>query len=179
MLRRVLSFAFVLFAAVAVAACNSSRADDEGVPQGLCVGVEGTTYGDGVTEMDVVPIAKIVADPTAYEGKTVRVEGLVLDVCAKRGCWFDIAGENTGEKLRIKVDDGVMVFPMEAKGAYAVAQGVVVVEQLSLEETRERLQQHAAEVGEEFDPARCTVGETLFRIQGTGAVIGTRIKPES
>lgn len=179
MFRRFAVFAPLFLAACSLAACNSSKANDEGLSQSFCVGIEGETYGEGITQTEIVPIAQIVADPMSFEGKTVRVEGLVLDVCAKRGCWFDIAGEKPGEKLRFKVDDGVMVFPVEVEGDHAVAQGVIVVEELSLEQTRERLQHHAEEVGEEFDPERVTAGETLFRLQGTGAVIGKRIEPDA
>nr|MBA2540784.1 hypothetical protein [Deltaproteobacteria bacterium] len=70
-----------------------------------------TSFGAGVTVAETTSIDKILAEPTAWNGKTVRVEGLVVDVCPKRGCWFEMAGEGTGAKLRFKVTDGEMVFP--------------------------------------------------------------------
>lgn len=182
MLRPLTALLFV--ALLALSACSGAQQeadaqhaslDPDGIPKTFCVGVEGKTYGAGISEMSVVSVSDIVADPASFDGKTVRVEGMVTDVCPKRGCWFEIAGENPGEKLRFKVIDGEMVFPMESKGEYAVAQGTVVVDELSLEETRARLQHHAEEMGEEFDPASVTEGEMMFRIQGTGAVIGERM----
>jgi len=129
------------------------------------------TYGAGVEAIESVSISDIAADPEAFDGKTVRVEGMVTDVCSKRGCWIEMAGNAPGEKARFKVKDGEMVFPMSAKGKSAVAQGKVVAQKLSLEETRELEAHYAEEAGREFDPQSITEGKTVFRIQGTGAVI--------
>lgn len=136
--------------------------------------LQGDKYGAGVTVDDpgaIVSIDDLLADPRAYEGKTVRVEGMVTDVCPKRGCWMDLAGSGPGKKLRFKVDDGVMTFPMEAKGAQAVAQGTVAVQTLSLEESREYAAYQAKEYGATVDPASITEPMMIVRIDGTGAVI--------
>lgn len=134
----------------------------------------GKTYGAGVSDVASVSIDEIAKDPHAYNGKTVRVEGMVTDVCPMRGCWFSMAGKEPGNSMRFKVPDGQMVFPMSAKGQHAVAQGKVVTETLSLEQTR-KLEEHLAfEMGKEFDPESITEGRTVFRLQGTGAVIGVK-----
>ena len=132
----------------------------------------GTTYGDGVQGAARVAIADLMADPRAYEGKTVQVEGTVADVCPKRGCWFEMAGQEPGDKVRFKVQDGVMVFPMDAKGKHAVAEGVVVAQTLSLEDTRKYLEYQAKEYGkDDVDPASVTEPMTIIRLDGKGAVI--------
>lgn len=132
---------------------------------------KGDVYGAGVSEMPTVAISEIIADPEAFDGKTVQVEGMVTDVCAKRGCWIEMAGQAPGEKARFKVNDGEMVFPMSAKGKSAVAQGKIVAQKLSLEDTRAMEEHYAKESGREFDPETITEGKTVFRIEGTGAVI--------
>ncbi len=132
-------------------------------------------YGDGVKLEKATPIAKILADPDAYVGKTVRVEGGVLDVCPKKGCWIEIGDEE--QNIRIKVDDGVIVFPTDATGKVAAAQGEVE----SIEMTREKyvgwLAHLAEEKGETFDAASADLGDGPFRmirIKGTGATIEPR-----
>jgi len=132
---------------------------------------EGKIYGEALSLTAGVSITELLADPAAFEGQNVHVEGMVTDVCAKRGCWFEMAGEGTGEKLRFKVEDGVMVFPMDAKGRYAVAEGTVVVNQLTLEETLEHLAHQAEEQGAEFDPSSVTEPLRIVRLDGSGAVI--------
>lgn len=132
---------------------------------------DGTAYGAGVQLTETVPMATILADPQAYAGKSVRVEGTVTDVCPKRGCWFEMAGEAPGQKMRFKVRDGEMVFPMDAKGKHAVAEGVVAVQQLSMEETRQYLEYQAREYGSGVDPASVTEPMTIVRLDGQGALI--------
>jgi Domain of unknown function (DUF4920) len=134
-------------------------------------GQAGTVYGAGVSQTESVAMATLLADPKAYEGKAVRVEGTVTDVCPKRGCWFEMAGEQPGQKMRFKVRDGEMVFPMDAKGKYALAEGVVAVQSLSLEETRQYLEYQAREYGSGVDPASVTEPMTIVRLDGTGALI--------
>ena len=113
-----------------------------------------TKYGAGVGDAPLVKISELLAQPDRYQGKVVRVEGLVTDVCAKRGCWMQLASDKEFQVLQIKVDDGVMVFPLDAKGKMASAEGVF---------TRLEI---PPEPGEASNQPR--IG---YRIQATGAVI--------
>jgi Domain of unknown function (DUF4920) len=131
----------------------------------------GTSLGAGVKLAESTSIDALLADPKAYAGKTVRVEGMIVDVCPKRGCWMDLAGSGAGQKLRFKVVDGEMVFPLEAKGKYALAEGVVAVNELSLEETKEYVAYQHREYGAKRDPATVTEPMSIVRLDGTGAVL--------
>jgi hypothetical protein len=130
----------------------------------------GTAFGAGVKLAEVTPIDAILADPKAYQGKTVRVEGMITDVCPKRGCWFDMAGGGPGKKLKFKVTDGEMVFPVDAKGKHAVAEGVVTVRERSIEESKEYAEYQKKEYGIPYDPATITQPTVSVMIAGTGAV---------
>ncbi|MEJ2204908.1 MAG: DUF4920 domain-containing protein [Gemmatimonadota bacterium] len=131
----------------------------------------GTLYGEPLTLSEVTPISAILDDPESYVGEPVLVEGLVVAVCEMRGCWMDIASDREFEKIQIKVDDGVIVFPMTAEGKTALVEGVVEVLELSYEEALEAARHKAEEHGEEFDPTTVTGPETTYRIRGHGAVI--------
>ncbi len=133
--------------------------------------VAGKVYGKGVSDVPTVHVSKLLAEVETYVGKRVRVEGLVTDVCPMRGCWFNMAGDKPGTQLRFKVRDGVMVFPMSAKGQYAVAEGVVRKIPLTLEQTKKYMAHQAEEKGEKFDPASVTKPTTLVRLDGVGAVL--------
>jgi hypothetical protein len=152
------------------ASATSATRPDKAAPTAQAA-PEGKVYGDGVGAAQSVPIADILADPDAYAGKSVRVEGTVTDVCPKRGCWFEMAGQAPGEKMRFKVRDGVMVFPMDAKGSYAVAEGVVHASELTLEETREYMEYQAKEYGKDIDLDSITEPMTVVRLDGKGAVL--------
>ena len=131
---------------------------------------EGKTFGKGVGGTEVVKVSELVANADKYVGQTVRVEGVVIDVCAKRGCWMDIAGD--GGKVRIKVDDGVMVFPMDAKGKRAIAEGVFTKIEMTPDEARALAKHMEEERGQALDASKAPDAPTvIYQIAGTGAVI--------
>ncbi len=132
--------------------------------------VSGQSFGAGVTLAETASIDAILADPVAFKGKTVRVEGMVLDVCPKRGCWMELAGKEPGHKLKFKVADGDMVFPPESKGKMAVAQGAIAVNELSLQDSKAQAEYEAKEYGKTYDPASITKPMVVVRLDGTGAV---------
>ncbi|MBX3156347.1 MAG: DUF4920 domain-containing protein [Deltaproteobacteria bacterium] len=179
------SILFVLATAVAgaaaVAGCDkgppasanaeTKTAEAPTTPSKTPAPAKAVSLGAGVKVADATPIDKLLADPSAFKGKTVRVEGMITDVCPKRGCWMDLAGDKPGQKLKFKVTDGEMVFPMDAKGKWAVAEGVVAVRELSLEETKAKAEYEAKEYGKTYDPASITGPSLSIRIDGTGAQI--------
>ena len=96
---------------------------------------------------------------------------MVTAVCEKRGCWMSLASDQEGQELRIKVDDGVIVFPLEARGRRAVAEGVFTKHELTLEQTVAFARHEAEEKGETFDPDSVTEARTFYQIKATGAVV--------
>lgn len=130
------------------------------------------TYGSGVKEAETTSVAKIMANPDAYVGKTVRIEGKVVDVCPMKGCWMELEDKDGKSHLKVKVDDGVIVFPVDSKGKSAVAEGIVEAIPMDRERYVAWLEHLAEERGEKFDAS--SVGEGPFRIvqiRGTGARI--------
>ena len=133
---------------------------------------EGKAYGEPLTGKDSMPIHELLKDPDPFLGEVVRVEGLVTGVCEKRGCWMSLASNDLEfEEIRIKVEDGVIVFPMEAKGKHAVAEGVLTKIEMTMEQTLDYMKHHAEEHDEEFDPTVITEPLVFYQIQATGAVI--------
>jgi hypothetical protein len=173
---------FALFATVGcdrgprseAATPSSSSSSSPPSPSSSPAATPGKTFGAGITLADTTAIDKILAEPKAFDGKTVRVEGMIIDVCPKRGCWFEMAGEAPGHKLRFKVTDGEMVFPLDSKGMHAVAQGTVAVKELSLEDSQKYAEYQAKEYGKPYDPASITEPMQIVRIDGTGAEFRTK-----
>jgi hypothetical protein len=127
--------------------------------------------GTGITLEKFTKVSEINAKPQNYLGKRVLIKGLVIDVCSSRGCWMDIASDMPFEKIQIKVVDGEIVFPMEAKGRTAKVEGIVEVLDLDMEETVEFLAHKAEEKGQKFDPKTVKDPLKIYRIRGLGAII--------
>jgi hypothetical protein len=123
-------------------------------------------FGAGVTLSDATPITHLLERPAEFEGKTVRVEGVVTEVCTAMGCWMALAPEpkTAPGTVLIQVDhEGKIVFPLTAKGKRAAAQGVV--ERITGGEGQEAASELARQQGAKAEaPAK-------WRIAATGAVV--------
>ena len=128
-------------------------------------------YGAGTTLQEKTKISDILARPDAYLGQKVLVEGTVVAVCAKRGCWLELASDRAYQKMRMKVDDGVIVFPMSARGKTALVEGIVEELRFTKEEAVARARHYAEESGRPFDPASVQGPFAEYRVKATGAVI--------
>ena len=97
---------------------------------------------------------------------------------------MQVTDSESGNGVRIKVEDGVMVFPYTSMGLEASAEGVFEAIKLTPEQIEARTAAaHGHEVGEDCDkdePIRdgsgvgCdapAVGEYVYVIRGTGAMI--------
>ncbi len=91
----------------------------------LVMAEEGKKYGKEITLKEKTKVSDILSNPDQYEGKKVLIEGTVVNVCAKMGCWMEIAGDEDYQTIKVKVKDGEIVFPMEAKGKTALVEGEV------------------------------------------------------
>jgi desulfoferrodoxin (superoxide reductase-like protein) len=128
-------------------------------------------YGKEITLEEKTQISDILSNPEDYLDETVLIEGEVLDVCPKMGCWMEIKSDVEGEKIKIKVKDGEIVFPEEAEGHMALIEGKVYKIELSKEEAISYYEHHAEEKGEAFDPSTITEAVTIYQIKGIGAEI--------
>jgi hypothetical protein len=129
------------------------------------------TLGEALTLDTVTPVSEINKHPEKYLGQRVLIEGLIIDVCAARGCWVDIASDLPFEKIKVKVVDGEIVFPMETKGRLARVEGIAEEMKLTKEQAIRMGKHHAEEQGTTFDPASVTGPVSFYRIRGLGAVV--------
>lgn len=130
------------------------------------------SYGEPLTLTESTTVSAILDDTDAHLGKKVRIEGMVVDVCSMRGCWMEVAGDRPFETIKIKVDDGVIVFPLTAKGKSAIVEGVVEKLELSHEQVVKMKKHEAEEKDEKFDPSTISEGDlVIYRLRGLGAII--------
>lgn len=130
----------------------------------IVVSAEDTKLGAGVALKDATPIKALLDKPGDYVGKTVRVDGVATAVCESMGCWLAVAADDDtgGKTVRLKVEDGVIVFPMSAKGKKVSAEGVF--EEIGAKDD------HGQEAAGEH--AKHNAGASKkYQIKATGAII--------
>jgi len=126
----------------------------------------GDTLGAGVSLTESVKMADLYAAPEKFVGKTLRVDGVVTAVCEDMGCWMALgAADDKGMIVRVKVDDGVIVFPLSAKGKKASAEGVF--EKLRADDKES--QEVASE--QKSGSAKADAFGKAYQLKGLGAVI--------
>ena len=130
-----------------------------------------TVYGKGVAKGKTIKVSALLANPEKYVGQTVAVEGIAVGVCAHRGCWINLSSDTEGEVVRVKVEDGVIVFPAEIVGERVIAEGVWTANKLDMDTTKKMCANQAEQKGESFDPDSVTECMTLYQISGTGAEV--------
>ena len=132
---------------------------------------EVANYGAELTLTEKTSISSILEDPESFLDKTVLIEGEVLDVCPMMGCWMEIKSDDGERMIKVKVKDGEIVFPVEAKGKTALVEGKVYKIELTQEKAIQHFEHVAEEKGETFDPSTITGPMTIYQIKGLGAVI--------
>lgn len=79
--------------------------------------------GKEISLKETTKVSDVLAKPSDFVGKTVLIQGKVLDVCTERGCWMKVSSDKKKENIIIKVKDGEMVFPLDAKGKDVTIEG--------------------------------------------------------
>jgi hypothetical protein len=135
---------------------------------GSALAGDSARYGEGVTLEKAVSIEKLLASPADFLGQEIRVDGTITGVCKKRGCWMQVTDDN-GNSVRIKVEDGVIVFPATSMGQTASAQGVFEGVPVAAQEQKHEGKEQEGDKHEACDSK--PQGEMIYFIKGTGAVI--------
>lgn len=128
-------------------------------------------YGKKITLKEKTKVSTILENPKEFVGKKVLVEGIVVDVCEKRGCWIELSSDKPYQKIKVKVNDGEIVFPMEEKGKTALVEGEVYEIKMTREEAIKRAKHEAEEHGTEFNEKDITGPVIFYQIKGIGAII--------
>jgi hypothetical protein len=137
----------------------------------VAVAASARDLGKALTLKEPVAIPKLLAAADDHAGKTVQVKGKITEVCTMMGCWMNLVDTASGKAVRIKVNDGEIVFPKESVGKQAVAEGTFKKIQLTREQAVARAKHEAEETGRKFSPDSVKGPQTIYQIQGTGARI--------
>ena len=150
--------------------CTSKKSEEELLNKKNPSGI----YGSLLSEGDTYNIIELISNKSIYLNKKVKVKGLIKEVCPMRGCWLEIVDENEINKLRIKVTDGEIVFPLSAKGHSIEAEGQFSILTLNKKQAKNWKKHLAAEKGIEIDTADIILSQSdyfEYRLNTNGAKI--------
>lgn len=115
-------FLFIVLLAVGVVACQP----EPGEIQPSRIPYDG--YGLEITPEGAMPIQAIAAEADDYIERSIKVEGTILKVCQKKGCWLtlDVGSNKTPIRVNVAKDDAgayKFTFPKDIDGQRVVIEG--------------------------------------------------------
>ena len=163
--------ALLIFLLIVCFSCNSNDSEqkllNKSNPSGL--------YGNMSKTDKVYGVDELIQNKDDYINSIVKVTGLIEEVCPMRGCWLQVGGEdNNNKKIRFKVKDGDIVFPLSSKGRKVVAEGQFSVLSLNTKQAKNWKKHLAAEKGIDIDTASIILTDNdyfEYRLNTSGAEI--------
>ena len=107
----------------------------------------------------------VVKKSERWDGRRVRVEGEVVSVCLKKGCWMELkAGDTT---VRVSFKDYGFFVPLDCDGSIARIDGTFRVREVPVEEARHYLE----DAGENEKAAAITEPVRTFELVADGVAL--------
>jgi hypothetical protein len=89
-------------------------------------------FGAAFSQTQAVKAADLLTNPAPYLGKDVLVEGTVVDVCQKAGCWLVLS--DGSKQVRVTVKDHGFAVDKDCSGSWAQVEGHLREVQANAEE---------------------------------------------
>lgn len=158
--------AFLFASALLISSCGN----DEGKPAGDSVKTDSVAvsyFGDTITPEGAIPAAQIKEKLAHHDSLAMKVEGKIVEVCQKKGCWMELELAN-GESMRVTFKDYGFFVPKDAGGKTVIMDGYAYNDTTSVAQLR-----HYAEDGgkpkEEIE--KITEPEVAVSFEAHGVII--------
>src|SRR5918992_4938988 len=89
--------------------------------------------GEAFGDSPQVAFADVLKEPKKFEGKRVRIEGVVERVCKMQGCWMQITPKAGAAGVRVSFLDHKFFVPKDSERLKFTAEGEFSVKVLSKE----------------------------------------------
>ena len=95
----------------------------------------GVTYGKKVNAKKAIQLTDLTAKLATDSVFTGKVEGTVVEVCKKKGCFMKLAREN-GEPIMVNFKDYGFFMPQDIVGKTVVIDGTAKVKETSVQDLK-------------------------------------------
>lgn len=131
-------------------------------------------YGELSDNKIIYDVSNLIKNKNIHLNNVVKVEGLINEVCPMRGCWLELKTADGLQKIRVKVTDGDIVFPLSAKGKNILAEGVFSILELNKVQALNWKKHLAEEKGRSLDSTEMIINPNdlfEYRLNTVGAKI--------
>ena len=135
-------------------------------------------YGDDFNYDSIQSISSLIDNPNQFLDKQIVTEGKIVDVCPMKGCWIEIKDSHSGQIIRVKVQDDVIIFPEDSKEKKVIVNGVFTKIEFTENQAIKWKIHLAEEKGLKLEESDVTLDSSdliEYRIKGLGAKIITEL----
>tara|TARA_B100002019_G_scaffold115431_1_gene99278 strand:+ start:128 stop:616 length:489 start_codon:yes stop_codon:yes gene_type:complete len=135
-------------------------------------------YGDDFNYDSIQSISSLIDNPNQFLDKQIVTEGKIVDVCPMKGCWIEIKDSDSGQIIRVKVQDDVIIFPEDSKEKKVIVNGVFTKIEFTEDQAIKWKIHLAEEKGLNLEESDVTLDSSdliEYRIKGLGAKIITEL----
>ena len=124
-------------------------------------------FGDSIAQINPTKVADVKAKLGTKDSVAMQVEGKIVEVCQKKGCWMELQLDNS-ETMRVTFKDYAFFIPKDAAGKTVIMEGYAYNDTTSVQMLR-----HYAEEGGESQAAidKITEPEVAVVFEASGVII--------
>ncbi|CAN5327490.1 hypothetical protein BH09BAC5_BH09BAC5_19780 [soil metagenome] len=159
-------FPFIIASALIFSSCGNSS-DKSAVDSAKKDSVMVAYFGDTITTEGAIPTDQIKTKLGSQDKAEMKVEGKIVSVCQKKGCWMELELPNN-ESIHVSFKDYGFFVPKDASGKSVVMQGVAMHDTTSVEMLKE-LASDAGKSKEEIE--KITTPEIGVVFEASGVII--------
>jgi len=166
-MKRLMFSLTVLLVTFGMVAC-SQPADDAATTEEVASELPSTgSFGKTISEDGAIALASLDEVVTPGEEFFTKVEGEIVEVCQKKGCWMTVKKED-GSLVRVTFKDYGFFVPKDASGKWVVMEGLAYYDTLTVA----TLQHYAEDAGKTADEvAAITAPEFKIVFEAEGVII--------
>lgn len=125
----------------------------------------GRKFGGEFTDAKLVTLRDVLERPEGFEGKPVKLEGTIAEVCQAEGCWLTLA---EGERqITVNMARHSFFVPKNSSGQHVLIEGKVVRKML----TKEQIEERRAEGAKSLKTVETKDGAALVLVEATTVLI--------
>ena len=131
-------------------------------------------YGKKIDLEQFSDFSGFMSEPNEYLNENILIKGEIIDVCPMRGCWIKVKDNSSSNSIRVKVTDGLIVFPISSKGHQVDVEGEFIALNFTENQARSWKVHLAEEKGITLNPEDVQIEKSdliEYRIVGKGAEI--------
>lgn len=164
-----MKYSSFLFAA-AILSLSSCGNSNDGKPATDSVkkdSIQGAYFGDSISPASAIKASEVKAKLGKQDSAAMVVEGKIVDVCQKKGCWMEVELGNS-ETMRVTFKDYGFFVPKDAAGKTVIMDGYAYSDTTTVAELR-----HYAEDGgkSKEEIAKITEPEVAVSFEARGVII--------